>query len=58
MERKREEWTVIPLENGFIMKGERMRAEDICFEYGSYSENCNCDSCEHQYECSGREEKE
>lgn len=53
MKRTKDEWTVISTENGFILKGERMRAEDICWEYGLYSENCNCDSCIHKDECSG-----
>lgn len=25
----------------------------ICWETGKYTDDCNCDTCDHQYECSG-----
>lgn len=35
-----------------------MRAEDICFEYGIYTDECCCGCCVHQYECSAGNEGE
>lgn len=26
---------------------------DICWETGKYSGDCNCSTCDHSYECSG-----
>ena len=33
-----------------------MLPTEICWETGNYSDNCNCDFCEHKSECSGYED--
>lgn len=32
-----------------------MRAEDICWETGNYTDECCCECCVHQYDCSGND---
>lgn len=32
-----------------------MEANEICFRTGNYTDDCNCELCEHKEECSGYE---
>lgn len=32
-----------------------MDANELCWETGNYSDDCICELCDHQHECSGYE---
>lgn len=33
-----------------------MYPTDMCWETGNYTNDCNCDFCQHKFECSGYED--
>ncbi len=35
-----------------------MNSNDTCWETGNYTDDCDCDLCEHRYECSGYNEED
>lgn len=35
-----------------------MDATELCWQTGNYTDDCDCEVCEHNYECSGYESDE
>lgn len=35
-----------------------MNPNELCWQTGNYTDNCDCELCSHKYECSGYEGEE